>query len=91
VWETTDPDGRVVVLTDERWLHVLHQHPDLDLRPETVLNTVARPSARSTGHRTNEEWFYRRGVGPSAWMRVVVHYERDRGFIVTAFPRRWFP
>jgi hypothetical protein len=55
VWETTDPDGRVVVLTDERWLHVLHQHPDLDLRPETVLNTVARPSARSTGHRTNEE------------------------------------
>ncbi|HEY2768800.1 MAG TPA: hypothetical protein VGI76_11115 [Solirubrobacteraceae bacterium] len=25
--ETTDPDGRTVVLDDKGWEHILHQHP----------------------------------------------------------------
>ena len=91
MWETVDPDGREVALTDERLAHVLLQHPDLDVRPEVILNAVARPSARTPGRFEGEEWFYRRGSGPSGWIRVVVHYERDRGLIVTAFPRRSFP
>ena len=91
MWETIDPDGRVVTLTTERWEHVIAVHPDLDVQPQVLLNAVARPSARVPGRESNQEWFYRRGVGPSAWIRVVVHYEGDRGFIVTAFPRRVFP
>jgi hypothetical protein len=91
MWETTDPDGRAVVLTDERWEHVRLQHPNLDVEPAVLLNAVARPSRRLRGRRPSEEWFYRRGVGPTDWMRVVVHYEGDRGLIVTAFPRRWYP
>ena len=37
------------------------------------------PDERLAGHEAGEEWFYRRGAGPSRWMRVVVHYERGSG------------
>jgi hypothetical protein len=91
VWETHDPEGRKVVLLPARWSHVTSRHPYLDVEPQVVLETVAEPDARVPGHRPGEEWYYRRSVGPSAWIRVVVHYEHGEGRIVTAFPRRAFP
>jgi hypothetical protein len=91
MWETRDPDGRDVVLPETGWSHVRLRHPYLDVGPEVVLDAVARPDARVRGRRPAEEWFYRRGAGPSAWIRVVVHYEHERGEIVTVFPRRTFP
>ncbi len=91
VWETTDPDGRRVVLDWPGWLHIVHEHPDLGVPPEVILGVVARPDERLAGREPGEEWSYGRGAGPSAWIKVVVHYERDHGLIVTAFPRRSFP
>jgi hypothetical protein len=91
MWETIDPAGREVVLDWAGWSHVLRRHPYIGVEREVLLETVARPDARSPGPQPNEEWFYRRGAGPSAWIRVVVHYEGNHGLIVTAFPRRSFP
>ena len=91
MWKTTDPDGREVVLTAERWSHILDRHPYIDVTAEEIVGAVARPDARTAGREPHEEWFYRRRVGASAWIKVVVHYEGDRGLIVTAFPRRLFP
>jgi hypothetical protein len=91
VWETIDPQGRRVVLTHLRWLHICARHGELDLEPDVLLDAVARPDRRAPGRGRSEEWFYRHGVGPSRWIRVVVHYEQERSLIVTAFPRRSFP
>lgn len=91
MWETTDPEGRHVALDRSGWNHIRREHPDLDVPPEAVVSTVHEPDERIAGRGAGEEWFYRRGAGPSAWMKVVVHYEGDRGLIVTAFPRRSFP
>jgi hypothetical protein len=91
VWKTVDPEGRDVVLEWTGWSHVLRRHPYIGVEPDVLLDTVARPNARRLGPGPGEEWFYRRGAGPSAWIRVVVHYELERGLIVTAFPRRSFP
>ena len=91
VWETTDPDGRRVVLSFSRWHHILDKHGELGRQRDTVLEAVARPDERLPGRKAHEEWFYRRTARPSRWVRVVVHYEGDRGLIVTAFPRRLFP
>ena len=90
MWETTDPDGRDVVLDQAGWSHVLRRHPYIGVEPDVLVETVARPDARKSG-RPGEEWFYRRGAGPSTWIRVVVHYEHNRGLIVTGFPLRSFP
>lgn len=91
MWETTDPDGRRAVLAWSRWIHILRSHQDLDVEPEVILGIVAAPDERIFGRQPTEEWFYGRRGGPSAWIKVVVHYEGDRGVIVTAFPRRLFP
>ena len=86
-----DPDGRRVELTDERWDHILREHPELrGLRP-VVLDAVQTPSHRLPGQAANEEWFLLGSVGPSRWLHVVVAYGEDRGWIVTAFARRSFP
>ena len=91
MWRTVDPDGREVVLEPAGWSHVLRRHAYIDVTPEELVDTVARPDARREGRDAGEVWFYRRDLGPSAWIRVVVHYEHGRGLILTAFPRRWFP
>jgi len=91
VWETRDPEGRLVVLSWAGWHHTLRKHWDLDVPRETLLDAVANPDARHPGRSTGEEWFYVLDVGPSVWLKVVVHYDHDRGLIVTAFARRSFP
>ena len=58
---------------------------------ERIFGAVADPDRRVAGPEVGEEWFHSSGFGPSRWLRVVVHYEEDRGRIVTAFPRRSFP
>ena len=69
VWETRDPDGRRVILTWPRWAHVVHKHPDLAVAKEVILGIVATPDERLPGRRPGAERFYRRGAGPSAWIR----------------------
>jgi hypothetical protein len=91
VWETTDPDGRPVILTPEGWAHIFDRHEYIGVTRDDMVEIVHRPDRRRRGLRRDEEWFYRRGLGPSAWIRVVVHYAHGRGLIVTAFPRRSFP
>jgi hypothetical protein len=88
---TKDPDGRTVVLLRRHWVHIVDKHPDLDVDSGVIIDAVAAPDRRVSGPEDGEEWFYRRGVGPSRWLRVVVHYEHDRGVIATAFARRAFP
>lgn len=92
--EIRDPEGRAVELTQERWNHIIEPvdgHPELERFVADLLATVEAPDRRLPARRANEEWFYRRGVGPSEWLQVVVAYERGRGWIVTAFARRDFP
>lgn len=91
MWETRDPDGRRVLLTAERWQHILEEHAELGLKPPDIVAVVAEPEHRLRGRAPQEEWFYRGGAGPSRWVRVVVHYEQALGRIVTAFPRRAVP
>jgi hypothetical protein len=90
MWETIDPDGRRVILSWAGWLHI-REHRELDVLPEAILRVVADPDVRASGREPGEDWFYGAGLGPSTWLKVVVHYEHDRGLIVTAFPRRSFP
>jgi hypothetical protein len=63
----------------------------MDVAPHEIVDAVARPDERLPGRAETEEWYYRRDLGPSTWIRVVVHYESGRGLIVTAFPRRSIP
>jgi hypothetical protein len=91
VWQTTDPDGRTVTLTFERWRHILDRHRELRRNRTAVLSAVSHPHERLPGRERDEEWFYGQDPRRDRWIKVVVHYDGDRGLIVTAFPRRFVP
>lgn len=87
----TDPDGKPVELTAERWHHIRTGHPDLAPYRDAVLTGISSPTMRRPGREPHEWWHYLQGAGPSRWLKVVVAYDGDRGYVRTAFARRSFP
>jgi hypothetical protein len=82
---TRDPDGRRVVLTDDRWAHIKQRHPDVVPHLGEVMRAIREPDRRAEGRKHSEEWYFE-WSGPARWLRVVVHYEHGEGTVMTAFP-----
>lgn len=86
--------GRVVVVPDRLLVKVRLKHGSYyrPLRRE-ILDAVASSDSDEPdpgGGRRHR--FARRGLGPSAWLFVVVQYDdRGLGIVVTAFPKRRMP
>jgi UDP-N-acetylmuramoylalanine--D-glutamate ligase len=87
----SDPDGRAVELTVERWGHIVERHPEIQTLDQVVLDAVRSPAYRVGGRLANEEWYYVKTDVPSKWLKVVVAYAEGRGHIVTAYARRSMP
>ena len=89
----TDPDGREVLLTESAWAHIirLDGHPELESRQSIVLSVVEQPDHREGDPRPGRERFWRRDVGPSRWLRVIVDFNAEPAVIVTAFSERVDP
>jgi len=89
--ETVDPDGRRVVLDVAGWRHIVDGHPELAPHREAVLATVAGPDHRGSDPRPGRKRCWRRGVGPSRWLMVVVDFSVVPARIVTAYGNRKDP
>lgn len=50
-----------------------------------IMETVTHPSHRETDVRPDRERFFGESRGPTRWLRVVVDYSVEPGFVVTAF------
>lgn len=89
VFRVTDRWGRVVVLTQARWLsHVVPKHPELAASAAVVADTVREPTqVRFDRTRGDREVFYRPSPLPDPWdgllVRVVVAFGA-LGHVVTA-------
>jgi hypothetical protein len=82
---TLDPEGRRVVLTEERWTHIKRRHPDMAPHLRLIMQTVRDPDRRARGHSEAETWFFTHVGGYLPWLRVAVHYGEGGGWIATAF------
>jgi len=82
-----------VVLREERWRHVVDGHPELASLEAAVLRAVSHPTRDRAGRDADERWYYLELVPPrpSRWLKVVVRYGVQDGWIVTAFLRRRMP
>jgi hypothetical protein len=100
--EVVGPDGVRVVLFEDTWLrHILNPysgHAELEPYLKSVLDTVEAPSHRERESWPGRERFFKRDVGPSRWLMVVVDFTGQPVRIVTAFgyghgrsPLGWTP
>jgi len=89
--QTVDPDGRTVVLDEEGWEHILHEHAELALCREEIMATVSSPNHRSPDPRPGRERYYRSDLGPSRWLFAVVNFDETPARIVTAYANRKDP
>jgi hypothetical protein len=92
-----DSDGCEVVLLARIWEEkIARDHPELVDHLDAVMETVAKPDHVEPDAIPARTRFYRRGVGPSRWLMVVVSYEQQPARIITALanrkdPKRWKP
>ncbi|HEU4905453.1 MAG TPA: hypothetical protein VFT19_04970 [Solirubrobacterales bacterium] len=87
-----DRQGREVLLSAERWQHIVSAHPEIEAYGEEIRRAVEAPSAVLAGRESDEEWLYLEGAGPSRWLKVVVVFDsEDCGRIITSFARRRKP
>ena len=93
---TRDPEGRRVVFDAGTRLHLALGRPELMEEIDLILGTVAHPDHRASDLLPGREHFYRRHVDPRRWLRVVVDFNEDPAWVVTALvqqnpPRGWKP
>lgn len=89
--ETVDPDGRRVVLNVAGWRHIVDEHGELEPHRDAILAIVAAPDHRGTDPRPGRERYWRRGLGPSRWLMVVVDFAAVPARVVTAYGNRKDP
>lgn len=81
-----------VLLTAERWQHIVDGHPELEAHETDVVRAVETPPEIAPGRAPDEEWLYLAAAGPGRWLKVVVIFDTPTtGRIITAFPRRRKP
>lgn len=87
-----DRQGREVLLSPERWRHIISGHPEIEVYATDIGRAVEAPTAVMAGREPDEEWLYLEDAGPSRWLKVVVVFDSaGSGRIITAFARRRKP
>jgi hypothetical protein len=88
----TDPDGSEVVLLVRIWDDkIARDHPELVGHLDGVIKTIAKPDHFEPDTLPGRTRFFRRDVGPSRWLLVVVGYEQELARIITALANRKDP
>lgn len=76
-------NGITIALTDERWGHILHGHPEMARRRQKVLETVEAPDRILEGGAG--ELLAVKQSGARGWLVVVYKEGATAGFVITAF------
>lgn len=84
--EALSVSGKIVRLTEERWLHIERRHPELRGWKERVLDTVEEPNL-VVGGRYGELLAVKSSPATGHARSLVVVYRESRkdGFIITAY------
>ena len=80
---TISVNGITIRLPDERWMHIIDEHPELQKHKEEVLQTITKPDVIYEG--TDKELFAVKECEPQKNIIVIYKEFEADGFIITAF------
>jgi hypothetical protein len=90
--QALDREGVQVVLPARIWTEkILCIHPELETFLADVMRTVEAPDCLEPDPRPSRLRCFSRGVGPTAWLLVVVSYEQKPARVITAYGYRKDP
>jgi hypothetical protein len=71
-------------------MHIISRHPYMEAYVDDIVLAVTEPTMIIRRPRPGQDWSSLAGVGPSAWLKVVVAFDESvgTGIVRTAFPRR---
>lgn len=79
----------MIHLSDERWRHILNEHPKLTGSMEHIKETLATPLAiKQSVYGENVHYYYRWYKERKRYLFVAVKYLNGSGHIITAFYMR---
>jgi hypothetical protein len=67
------------------WAHVVAEHEEMASHFDAVLATLRLPDYRTPDPRPGRERYYKEGVGPQNWLRVVLKFDGAVDRLVTTF------
>jgi len=88
---TIDPNGRVVVFDAGSHMHLARRRPWLLDQIDVILETVATPELHAIDPIPGRERFYRRHIGSGGWLRIVVDFNEQPAWVVTALVQDFEP
>ena len=87
IFETIDKTGKKVILTKERWSHIRQKHGLVE-SPEEIQQTLTNPIKTFFIEEKNKTYFYnyfKHKKHKSKFLKVVVKYLNDQGYIKSAY------
>jgi hypothetical protein len=92
VAQAIDREGRHVVLLVRIWIEkILCIHPEMETHQAAVIRTVEAPDCVESDPRPDRLRYFSMGLGPTAWLLVVVSYEQTPARVITAYGYRKDP
>ncbi len=86
IFEVIDKTGRKIRLTHKQWKHIQQDHPN-NVKIEDIEEAIKNP-IKIIQKRINSAFYYqyfKHRKEPAKYLRVVVKYLNDDGFIITSY------
>ena len=82
--EARTPDGRLVIFDRTTRVHLAARRPWLLDHVDAIIATFALPDLHVADPIPGRERFYRRHLDGKRWLRVVVDFDQEPAWVVTA-------
>ena len=89
IFEIKDKSGRKVHLSNERWNHIITEHPEVADYFEEVKETLSNP-VKITAYELDDDVkyyykYFKNRVPSAKYLLVIVKYLNGKGFIITSY------
>ncbi len=86
IFEIIDKTGRKIHLSKERWSHITTIHSEMNNYLEQIKQTLIKPSKIVPHEKENLRNYYsylKHRKHPEKYLRIIVKYLNNHGFIIT--------